>query len=274
MGLFQKLAGVINAFVQVGGPAGPGLNANGSALETRNAANNAFAVHRGAAPVADNDFTTKAYVDTIARPFIVTAQANAPSALIANSGVEHYIVVSAAGTGAAAAYVFGAVLWDDGSGAGNVTVLGPTTGQPIFVTTSLTGGTESFSANSEYIWSGSTWLNVAPSVAGAIYCVQFALGTGASQSSVSTIPANAVIRRCTLNVTTAYSAGTTIAIGQTGTTNLLMATGDNVATAINTYDASLVTAWGASALQVLATIVGAPSVGVGTVTVDYTLPLS
>ena len=98
MSLYSRIAGVINSFFQFGGPAGPGINANGAALETKNAANNAFAVHRGATPVNDNDLTTKAYVDTIARPFIVTAQSNAASALIANSVTEHYIVVSAAGT--------------------------------------------------------------------------------------------------------------------------------------------------------------------------------
>jgi hypothetical protein len=273
MSLYSRIAGVINSFFQFGGPAGPGINANGAALETKNAANNAFAVHRGATPVADNDLTTKAYVDTIARPFIVTAQSNAASALIANSGVEHYIVVSAAGTGAAAAYVAGAVLWDDGSGSGNVTILGPTAGQPIFVTTSLTGGTFVFSANNEYIWTGTTWQSVTPSLSGIVYCIDFALAL-ATASSVTQIPANAVILSCELKVTTAYSAGTTIAVGQTGTTGLLMATGDNVATTIDEYRADQRTGWGASPLAVLATIAGSPSVGAGTVTVQYTLPNS
>lgn len=274
MGLFQRLAGVVNAFLQIGGPAGPGFNANGAALEARNAANSAYAVMRGAAPVADNDLTTKTYVDTIARPFIVTAQANAVTALIANSGVEHYIVVSAPGTGAAAAYVSGAILWDDGSGAGNVTVLGPTTGQPIFVTTSLTGGTFTFNANTEYIWTGSTWTNVAPSVSGAVFCIDLAIGTGASQSSVTIIPANAIILRSTVTITTPYSAGATIAVGQTGTTGLLQATTDSTPQTADNYDAPQRTAWGASPLALLVTVGGAPAAGAGFVTVQYSSPLA
>lgn len=274
MSLFAKIAGTVASFFQFGGTGGPGLNANGAALETRNAANSAFAVHRGAFPVGDNDFTTKAYVDEAFKPLIVTAQSNAPSALIANTGVEHYIVVSTAGTGAAAAYVAGSVLWDDGSGAGNVTVLGPMAGNEIIVTTSLVGGTFAFSANSNYVWTGSTWLNLAPSVAGAVYRIRMPIGTAAAQNDVTLIPANAVISSCMLDVTTPYSAGTTISVGQTGSTSLLMATGDNTATIANQYLNPLDVAWGASALAVLVTVGGAPAAGAGQVIVDYCLPNS
>lgn len=274
MGLFQRLAGVVNSFLQLGGPAGPGFNVNGSALEARNAANSAYTVMRGATPLADNDLTTKNYVDEVARPFIVTAQSNAASALIANSGVEHYIVVSTAGTGAAAAYVAGAVLFDDGSGTGNVVVLGPTVGQAIFVTTSLTGGTFTFNANTEYIWTGSTWTNVAPSVSGAVFCIDLAIGTGAAQSSVTVIPANGVILRSTVTITTPYSGGATIAVGQTGTTGLLQATGDIVPQTADNYDAPQRTAWGATPLALLVTVGGTPGAGAGFVTVQYSSPLA
>lgn len=271
MGLFEKLSGFVPSFLQWGGPAGPGINQNSTALETKNAANNAYANHRGAYPLIDADFATKAYVDETARPFIVTAQSNAATALIANSATEHYIVVSAAGSGAAAAYVAGAVLWDDGSGAGNVTVLGPTSGQPIFVTTALTGGTFVFSANNEYIWTGSTWSNLAPSVAGSSLCIQVTTGL-ATVSSVTSIPANAVITRVVTTVSTAYSAGTTISVGQTGTVSLLQATGDITPQTIDSYGSSLPVAWGSSALPVLITITGSPTVGAGTVLVQYTSP--
>ncbi len=63
MSLYSRIAGIVGTFLQIGGPAGPGLNANAGALETRNAANSAFAVHRGATPVGANDLATKAYVD-------------------------------------------------------------------------------------------------------------------------------------------------------------------------------------------------------------------
>jgi hypothetical protein len=274
MGLIARINSFVNSFVQIGGPSGPGFNANSGALEAKNAANNAFAIVRGANPSGDNDLTTKKYVDEIAKPYIVTAQANAVTALIANSGVEHYIVVSAPGTGAAAAYTSGTILWDDGSGTGNVDILGPTDGLIIITTVALTGGTFTFNSNTQYVWTGSTWQSLQASVAGAVYCINFILGTSVSQSSVTSIPANAIVLRCDLNVTTPYSAGTTIAIGQTGTTSLLQATTDNVPTVADTYEAEQVTAWGSSALAVLATIGGSPSAGVATVTVLYSSPLS
>jgi len=272
MGLFARMAGVIGNFFQLGGPSGPGFNNNLGALEARNAANNAYAIMRGATPSGDNDLTTKAYVDEIARPFIVTAQANAVSALISNTATEHYIVVSAPGTGAAAAYVAGAILWDDGSGTGNVAILGPTSGQPIFCTAALTGGTFTFNADNEYIWTGSTWANIAPSVAGVVSCIDFAIGTGASQSSVTSIPANAIVLRCDVTVTTPYSAGATISVGQTGTTVLLQATADNVPQTADEYMAEQRTAWGVAPLPVLVTVGGSPASGAGTCTVMYSSP--
>jgi hypothetical protein len=273
-GVFSKLLGTISSFFQIGGPTGPGIASSAGSLQAYNAALSAYVNVSGAFPTADAHFATKAYVDELARPFIVTAQSNAATALIANSSVEHYIVVSAAGSGAAAAYVFGAVLWDDGSGAGNVTVLGPTAGQPIFVTTSLTGGTESFSANTEYIWTGATWANVAPSVAGAVYSIQVALGTTGTTTSVTSLPANAVVQRCVLNVTTAYSAGATIEAGQTGSLALALGTTDNTPQSVDTYVVDQVTSWGASALPLVVTIGGAPTAGAGTMTIYYSSPSS
>lgn len=57
MSVFSKLAGIVGTFF-TWGPTGPGVNANGAALETRNNANAAYAVHRGAPPVGANDFVT------------------------------------------------------------------------------------------------------------------------------------------------------------------------------------------------------------------------
>jgi hypothetical protein len=58
MGLFEKIAGTVLSFFQIGDSGGPGLNANAGALEARNAANSAFAVMRGATPAGSNDLVT------------------------------------------------------------------------------------------------------------------------------------------------------------------------------------------------------------------------
>jgi hypothetical protein len=274
MGVFERLAGVIGNFIQIGGPSGPGFNNNSGALEAKNAANNALAIFRAATPVGDTDVVNKQYVDTVFNTKIVTAQSNGVSALQANTSTEHFTVVSTPGTGAAAAYIAGALLWDDGSGTGNVTIVSPVVGGEIVCTTALSGGTFTFSANQNYVWTGSAWLNIAPSVSGAVYTIAMAVGTSASQSSTSSIPANAYVLYAELTVSTPFSAGATIAIGQTGTTGLLQATADNVATLANQYGAAQTTTWGASTLPVLVTVGGAPAAGAGIVAVQYCLPLS
>ena len=274
MGVFQRLAGVIGNFIQIGGPAGPGFNNNSGALEAKNAANNALAIFRAATPVGDTDVVTKAYVDTVFNTKIVTAQSNAVSALQANTSTEHFTVVSTPGTGAAAAYIAGALLWDDGSGTGNVTGIAPVVGGEIVCTTALSGGAFTFSANQNYVWTGSAWLNIAPSVSGAVYTIAMAIGTGAAQSSTTSIPASAYVLYCDVTITTPYSAGGTVAVGQTGSTTLLQAAADNVATVAHQYGAAQTTSWGASPLPVLVTVGGAPAAGAGIVAVQYCLPLS
>ena len=268
MALFQRLAGVIQNFFQFGGPAGAGLNQNAGALETRNAANTAFAVHRVAAPVGDNDAVTKAYVDEIFKPIPVSLQFNGNSALPANSGTEQYYVVTTTGANA----TIGQVLWDDGTGVGTVVVLAAKTGNEIVTTATFSGGTITLQTNQNYVWSGAAWTNISPTVAGVVSCIRMPITNAASQSSTTSIPANAIIRRAMLDITTPYSGGATIAVGQTGTTSLLMATGDNVATLANQYEASMDVAWGAGALAVLVTVAGAPAAGAGFCVVEYTSP--
>ena len=268
MGLFSRLAGVVNSFFQLGGPGGPGFNANSGVLEAKNSGNTAFAIMRGATPVGDNDLATKAYVDSIFKPIPVSLQFNGNNALPANSGTEQYYVVTTTGVNAA----IGQVLWDDGTGVGTVTVLAAKTGNEIVTTANFSGGTINLTTNQNYVWSGSAWVNISPNVTGAEYCVDLPITTAAAQSSATLIPANAIVLRSSLQVTTPYSAGTTISVGQTGSTSLLQATGDSTPTIANTYDAPQRTAWGASALALLVTIAGAPSAGAGLATVTYTVP--
>ena len=68
MGHFSNDNGTQLSFFEIGGPTGPGINANGAALEVRNSANAAFAVMRGADPVAANDFVTLESLATVKGP--------------------------------------------------------------------------------------------------------------------------------------------------------------------------------------------------------------
>jgi len=91
-------------------------------------------------------------------------------------------------------------------------------------------------------------------------------------TSTTVLPAGAIVTRCAINVEVAYSDETTVTVGQTGSAALLMGTADSQPDAINSFDAPQMTAWGASALPVLVTIAGSPSVGSGHVLVEYSVP--
>lgn len=107
---------------------------------------------------------------------------------------------------------------------------------------------------------------------GAIREVRYAIGTGASQPSATTIPANVQIVYSEVEVTTPYSAGATIAVGQTGSTSLLQGTTDDNPQSAARYAVDQDTAWGATPRTVLATIGGAPAAGAGFVIVRYATP--
>lgn len=112
----------------------------------------------------------------------------------------------------------------------------------------------------------------AGTLGGAIREVRFAIGTGAAQNSATTIPANAQIVDAELSVTTPYSAGATLAVGQTGSTSLLMGTTDSAPQTANRYAVDQDTAWGATPRTVLVTVGGGPAAGAGVCIVRYTTP--
>jgi hypothetical protein len=269
MSLWSKIRGTLEALFQIGGPTGPQLKNNAGAVEARNSADTAYAVMRGGAPVGDNDLATKTYVDTLAFRTVVSAQFNGNNALPSNSSTEQFYVVTTTGPNA----TIGQLLWDDGSNAGTVTVLAAAS-RAIITNAAFSGGTITLAATSEYYWTGAAWALIGPQTAtsGVVRTIRFAITNAASQSSASQIPANAFVREAWLEVTTPYSAGGTIAIGQTGTASLLMATGDNVPQTAGTYQLMQDTAWGASALAVLVTVGGSPAAGAGVVLVSYVVP--
>lgn len=268
--IFKKLLGTINNAFQLG-LGGPQLSANGAAIEAKNAGLSAFAVVRGASPVGDNDLVTKAYADTLAARAIVTAQISGATALPANTGVEHFIIVSTTGGSG----TIGQLYWDDGTGVGTVTVIPATSGMMIVCTQALSGGTVTFKADTLYIWDSTAvaWTLAGGSGAsGAVRTIRFAITNAASQSSATLIPANAFVQDAKLEVTTPYSAGATVTVGQTGSAALLLATTDNLPQTAAIYDVEGDIAWGASALAALVTVAGAPAAGAGFVVITYALP--
>jgi hypothetical protein len=110
---------------------------------------------------------------------------------------------------------------------------------------------------------------------GAVQEIRFAIGTGASQASATSIPASAYVTECTVEITTPYSGGTTISVGQTGgSATLFQLTTDNLATANGLYTVNQDTLTAGAPATVSVTIAGAPAAGVGVVIVKFseTLP--
>ncbi len=267
MGLFSRIAGVVNSFFQIGGPNGDGINYNSAspALEAKNAANSAFVIMRGATPVGPSDFVTKFYNDTAFKPIIATQQFNGSTALPANSATTQFYVVTTTGANAS----IGQLLYDNGTGVGTVTVISAPAGGEIVPVANFTGGTISFTAFMNYVWTGAPlnqWVNAATTVTGAVQVIQFGITT-ATATSVTSIPIGATILRASLNITTAYNATATIAIGSTTVPALLMATTDNFPTVVDLYDALQVTSWNAASV-VQATVTTATA-GTATVTIEY-----
>ena len=110
------------------------------------------------------------------------------------------------------------------------------------------------------------------SLPGVANVIRFAIGTGAVQTSVASIPANAIVLRAFIDVTTAYSAGATLELGTAASAALFMATGDVDPQVIDLYDAPQdTTNTTADPLQV--TVGGAPAAGAGFACVMYVEPL-
>jgi len=273
MTILKNLAGVMGSFFHIGlGATQVRLKNNAGVIEARDKDDAAYVILRALSPVGDNDLVTKYYADSLEKPLIVKRQADCSAALPSNTATRGWVVVSTAGTGAA----IGDVLYDDGTSSGDMAIVAAIECRTIAVSDALSGGTVSFDTDSIYTWDedGSTWVKIGDigSVTGPVRVVRYALDNSASQDSTFTIPANARILDCQLEITTAYSAGATISIGYEGALTAIQATTDNSPQDEATYSKEQDTAWDISAKVVRTTDSGSPAAGVGVVVVKFTNP--
>jgi hypothetical protein len=259
--VFDKLDGTSEQAFHIGNAGGPVINNNSGTLEAKNAANTALINVNVALPTQPNHAVNKQYADNIAKlSLTVSQQFNGNNALPGNTSTEQWYVVTTTGPQAS----IGQLVWDNGTNTGTTTVIPASTGQLIFTTTAFTGGTIALPSSNLYNWTGSVWMAAIPSVAGATLMIVTPLTYGsATIESATNIPANAYIASSRVVITTAFSAGTTISIGQTGSASLLLGTGDNVATVVGEYQSGATVPWGSSALPLLATFAGSPTAGAG-----------
>lgn len=109
--------------------------------------------------------------------------------------------------------------------------------------------------------------------AGTTAVVRFTITAagGATQDSVTSIPAGNRIFEAREEVVTPWSAGTTVNVGNTATPNLLIATADVDEESADTYVIPQDTAWPINSV-VRATVGGAPGVGSSIITVFFATP--
>lgn len=276
MSLWSKIRGTITTIFQIG-LGGPQIKNNSSVLEARNSADSGYVKFRCAAPVGDNDAATKLYVDSLDHTIFVTAQFDdtGDPGLPANTASRRFLVTTTAG----ADTVVGDVLYDDGTAVGTMVKLVAVDGREIAVKAALAGGTVSFDADSIYLWDGdgSAWVKIGDvgAVTGAVRVIRFVLDNSATQDSVAKPPAANRVLKCRLQITTPYSGGTTISIGQPTALTAFMTTADNDpvgATAGDIFDVDLDVAAIAGPAVVRVTVAGAPAAGAGVCTIWHANP--
>jgi hypothetical protein len=278
VGDFHKIDGQVgtNGFQLDHVNAGPLFKNDGGNAQVRNAADSGFVPVKAGNPTDPQHLATRNYVDSISKPLIVVGQHDGGVAIPANTGAIRYLVVTTTGGNA----TIGEVLYDDGSSVGTMTVLAAENGRTISTTTTLAGGTISFTADSIYQWdadgssgAANTWVKIGDvgNVSGAVRTISYTIDNSAQQDSTAVLPAGALVLEARLTVTTAYSGGATIEIGTTGDADAFQATTDNNPQAggvPNRYTKYQETV--ATASVVRTTIAGAPAAGAGRVTILYT----
>lgn len=97
------------------------------------------------------------------------------------------------------------------------------------------------------------------------------LGTGATTNLGLPIPAGATVRRISVQITTAYTAGTTIEVGDTLLVDRLMEATANDPEEVNTFETTSFVQY-AVPTQLTVTITGTPTAGLGRVVIDFIEP--
>lgn len=247
---------------------------NGGILETRTSDDTAYQIMRSADPVDTNDVANKNFVESTISKVFIDDQVDTSSSLPNNTAVQRFLLVTTSGSGAS----IGDILEDDGSSTGTMEIISARNGREIFVSSALTGGSISLDGSSIYSWrtSSSSWQKISDigSLSGGLQEIHIPItSASATFDSITIIPANYNIRQVDLKVTTAFSSGTTIQVGNTSVPNLIMNISDGKPEQVGIYSELQNTEWGVSDSIVRVSIGGSPIAGAGIVMVRYVNPL-
>lgn len=93
-------------------------------------------------------------------------------------------------------------------------------------------------------------------------------------SSTTSMPIGARVVQARVQITTPYTAATTISLGVAGTPTIFQLTTDNNTQLAETYIKFQDTSIGAASAPLLITVAGGPAVGAGVALIEYTTPAS
>ena len=250
------------------GKGGPRVKANSGAIEIKNAADNAFAVLRAAAPVGLDDVVNRRYLETRAN-VIATGQINgsSPPAVVAGSV---YICTTTGTTFTAGRLYFGEnATWNE---------IIPQEGLVISVTDALTGGTLTFGADHRYIWDldNTIWVDLGPAPAEAklVKAVRQTLtfGSSGTVNIGSALPTSAVVSKVLVSIGTAFNGtAPTVSFGVSGAVAELGAVGETDLKTVGVYVIDCYRLYSANEQIIMTYVADSSTVGAASVEVHYSL---
>jgi len=268
MGKFTDWIGTMATFFQFG-LQGNAIKNDTNGLEVRNAADTASANLIVASPTLDVHAST--YLDVKQRTLLIefSFDGAAPPAGGANTGSYGFCHTSGG------SYTQGQVVYDNGTSLDLIDIY-----KMHCINTNSTAitGAISLIANGTYQAEASTapysWTlkgDGTVSNVGALRLVRIPIALAATTDSTTSIPANATVMEVQTNVTSVYSAGTTIAVAVNGSTPLSIqdATKNNPEATHTYVTQDLLPVASANAGVVRVTITGSPAAGAGEVIVSY-----
>lgn len=261
MGLYHSILGTIQSYFHIGGPQGPQLRNSSGAIQARTANNGAYAHMEVLRASGADDAAT--YLDLKERAFLIEFSFDGADAPDPADNTGKYGFCHTTGGG----FTAGKIYFDDATTLGECTVYKTS----ILMSTAAVTGTVSLIANGVYTaQTGSapfTWTlkgDGTPSFSGIIRAIKLTLST-VDVDSTTVIPTGAKIVRAYLNVTSAYTAATTIEL--TVGAQTIQATTENDPESVGIYlNEPLLTVASGDVLH--ADITGA-SIGDGEVICEY-----
>jgi len=208
MGLYHSILGTIQSYFHIGGPQGPQLRNSSGAIQARTANNGAYAHMEVLRASGADDAST--YLDLKERAFLIEFSFDGADAPDPADNTGKYGFCHTTGGG----FTAGKIYFDDASTLGECTVYKTS----ILLSTAVVAGTVSLIANGVYTaQTGSapfTWTlkgDGTPSFSGIIRAIKLTLST-IDVDSTTVIPTSAKIMRVYTNITSPYTADTTITV--------------------------------------------------------------